>query len=72
MLQHFSDRRHNSTAPDAFVVLVKITIFRELSDAEPASYSPSATHRIYLTGLKYDFEIPRFKPGWPCWMTRIF
>ena len=53
VLQYFGKMRHNSVAPDTFVMAIKMMNHIGLWDADLAWYPPTATHRIWLYWVRY-------------------
>ena len=58
--------RHNSTALDAFVKVMKVTNYSGLWDSKLTWYFLNATHWICLYGLKQGLRIHGFIPPWLC------
>ena len=64
VLHYFSNVRYNSTAPNAFVEIVKVTNPTRLWDTKLACVSASDTRRICFCSLDHGLRIDGFRLTW--------
>ena len=71
VLLYFRNVRYNSAALTAFIKVMKEMNYTGQWDADLVWYSPSATFRICLNGLKLHFRIHGFRATWLCLIIEV-